>query len=266
MGVPGGSSSYQSYGSGYDGVMMESAPASMGMTASKSYISPGGDDFSPDTIERKITKTASLYTTVKSGKFDAAASKVKDILSSADFILLDEDVDKHDTERGSYYYTANYRIKVAVDDYENVIAKLKEIGTVDSFNENQRDITEQYENVQLELKTEKARLVRYKEMYSEAEELEDKINLNDRIFNQERTIEYLEDRISNLKNKVNYSTINLRLSEEKSDYADVVFIKVKDLVFAFTMSLNALVAFVVWILPWAVALLIVRWGWKKFKG
>lgn len=266
MGVPGGSSYDDSFS---NELMMEtsySAPASAGIAASRSYYPSPGQDFAPDVEERKITKTSSLRTTVKSGEFDAAAAKVKEVLSSADFILLDEDVDKHETERGSYYYSASYQIKVAVDDYEDVISKLKEIGTVDSFNENQRDITEQYEDVKVELKTERARLDRYKEMYSEAEEIEDKINLNDRIFNQERTIEYLEERIANLRNKVDYSTINLRLSEEKSDYADVVLIKFKDLVYAFTESFNALIGFLVVILPWAAAFLILRWGWKKVKG
>ena len=65
---------------------------------------------------------------------------------------------------------------------------MKEIGEVTSFSENADDITEQFVDLETELVAEKERLARYKQMLSEATLVEDKIQLSDRIFNQERTI------------------------------------------------------------------------------
>lgn len=227
------------------------------------YPSPSAD-FAPDVEERQITKTTSLSTEVERGTFKDSETKLKNIITSSDSYLLNENVNKYGTDRKSYYY-GSYQIKVDSAKYDSVISQLKGIGEIESFNENARDITARYTNTQTELKLAKQKLARYKAMYAEAEEMKDKIDLNDRIFNQERTIKYLEDTIKNIDQKVDYSTIYFTMNEKKSEYIDVVFVKFSELIQRLVGSFNSLIKWIFVLLPWAVAALIIGFIWKRFK-
>ncbi|MFH1642384.1 MAG: DUF4349 domain-containing protein [Nanoarchaeota archaeon] len=219
-------------------------------TAGRGYSSSG--NFAPEIESRVITKDTRLAAEIKRGTFQDAESKIKSIIESSGSYLLNEDVNNYGTKRESYYY-GNYQIKVDVNKYDEVISQLKKIGEVVSFNENQRDITKEYVDIKIEIEAEKARLTRYQEMYEEAKEVSDKIELNDRIFNQERTIKYMENSLENLNQRVDYSTIYFSMTEKQSDYINVVFIKFSELVRSFVNSFNSLISLVFVLVPWAVA-------------
>jgi len=255
-----------SYSDDY-GVEEYASPSALPSIASESFApSPiRGGGFAPEIEDRKITKTASLTTEVETGKFDEAAAKVKDIVKDSKALLLNEDIDKRGTESTSFYFVGRYTIKVETKKYEKVISQLKEIGEIENFNENTRDITERSQNLQIEVKTEKARLERYNSLFEEAEFMEDKIDLTNLIFNQESRIEYLEESLVELSRKVEYSTISLRITEKQSDFSDFVFVSFSELLIGFLGSFNTLISFVFLITPWVVALLIVRYVWKRFS-
>lgn len=225
---------------------------------------PTSTDFAPEVEERVIIKDAYVSTEVKKGAFQESESKLKSIITSSDAYLLNENVNKYETGRKSYYQ-GTYSIKVTTTKYDSVVEQLKSIGEVQSFRENARDVTGTYTNLEAEIEAEKARLARYNEMYSEATEISDKIELNDRIFNQERRIKYLEDSLKNIDQKVDYSQISLTLTEKRSEYANVIFIKFSELVKSLVNSFNSLLSLVFYVIPWAIALLIIRWIVKLFK-
>lgn len=220
-----------------------------------------GDGFAPEVIKRVVTKTASLTTEVERGEFYAAEQRLKGILSSANTILLSENVQKQDTERREYLQ-GWYQIKVDVTQYDTVVAQLKTLGEVQNFNENTDDITGQYTNTVDQLATERARLARYQQMYTEATRVEDKININDRIFNQEMQIKYLEDQLTNLDQRVEYSTIHLTITEERSDYADIAFATFSGLVRDLVNSVNSILSLLFTLIPW---LLLGAIGWLIYR-
>ena len=232
---------------------------SMGYAMEEAYYPTpsAGGDFAPEVEERKITKTSSMST--------EAESKLKSIISSSDSYLLNENANKYGTDRRSYY-SGSYQIKVDSTKYDAVVLQLKEIGEVQSFNENARDITGTYTNTEIELQVEKDRLKRYEAMYSEATDIKDKIDLNDRIFNQERRIKYLEDSLERMDQTVDYSTIYFTMTEKQSDYANVVIVKFSELIRNLVNSFNSLLKFIFVIAPWAIAFVIVWFIWKWIKG
>lgn len=251
-------SGYKSLGSVsqqmYDEDMMY---AEKGYSTSLERYSPtDSDDFAPEIEERIKIKTANLATEVERGTFHDEASRLKSIVGSSDSYLLNENVNRYGTQRKSYY-SGSYTIKVDTKKYDAVIAQLKDIGEIKSFNENEKDVTGTYTSLEIELEIEKERLVRYEEMYSQAQEVEDKINLNDRIFNQERRIKYIEDRIANIDKKVDYSTVYFRMDEKRSEYANVVFVKFSELLKSMVSSFNNLIQLIFVLMPWAVALAII---------
>jgi len=136
---------------------------------------------------------------------------------------------------------------------------------VESFDEKSLDVTAQYTNTEIELAAEKERLERYESMYAEAIDVEDKIILNDRIFDQERTVKYLEDALKRIDQRVDYSTISVTIDEEQPAYANIVLVKFSHLISNLVESFNGLVSFIFFILPWAIAIGIITWAVKKFK-
>ena len=230
----------------------------------KAYYPYPSQDFAPGVEERKITTTGTLSTEIKRGTFEESESKLKGIISSSGSYLLNENAQKYGTGRKAYRQ-GNYQIKVESGKYDSVVSQLKEIGELSSFSQNAEDVTGSYTDAEIELQAEKERLARYMSMYDEAKEVSDKIELNDRIFNQERTVKYLEDSIKNIDQRVDYSTIYFTMNEKQSEYANIVFVKFSELVRNLIGSFNALIGLLFTLAPWAIALLLINFIWKLLK-
>ena len=213
-------------------------------------------DFAPEVKERKITKAGSLSIEAEQGNFKDVESKLKSIVLSTDSYLLSENVNKYDSGWKSYY-NGYYQIKVDSRKYSAVVAQLKGIGEVKSFNENAEDITGSYTNVKIEIESEKAKLDRYNQMYKEAALISDKLQLNDRMFEQERKIKYLEDSLKNMDRQVDYSTISVSLAEKQSGYAGITFVKFSELIRGLVSSINSLLTLIFVVLPYGVAALVI---------
>ncbi len=213
--------------------------------------------FAPESDERLVATTTSLTTTVKHGNFIATATQAKTYVTEAQAITLNENTNTYGEGRQAYT-TGSYTYRVPTDNVVSFVNNLKTLGDVTSFNENGQDITDQTLDTTTSLKTEQARLQRYNDLYKESTSIEDKLLLNDRIFNQERQITYLKERLTNLGEGVMYSSVYLTIQEEASPYA-VVFIHFGDLVKRFVNSVNTLLGFVVMLLPWIILLGIIMY-------
>jgi len=214
------------------------------------------EGFSPEVEERKIVKTSSLSTEVERGDFHNSETMMKAIVTASDSYLLNENVNKYGTDKKSYF-RGSYSIKVDTTKYDSVVAQLKEIGEIQYFNENARDITGSYTNTEIEIATEKSRLLKFETMYEETEDISDKIELTDRIYNLERTIGYLEDSLENMDQRIEYSTISFSLSEKRSDYANIAFVKFSELIGNLVSSFNSLFNLIFVLIPYSIAALLI---------
>ncbi|PIN76912.1 hypothetical protein COV17_00425 [Candidatus Woesearchaeota archaeon CG10_big_fil_rev_8_21_14_0_10_36_11] len=214
------------------------------------------DSFAPDVEERKITQTAYLSSEVNRGTFYDAQAKLKSFVTSTDSFILNENVQKYGKDTNAYY-TGTYQLKVETSKYNVLITQLKDIGEFQSFSENRQDITGSYTKTEIELEAEEARLLRYKQMYVEATTVTEKIELNDRIFDQERRVKYLKDLLLNKDRQVEYSTVSVTLQEEQSAYANIVLVKFSQLIRNIVNSFNGLLSLIFIAIPYAVALLLV---------
>jgi hypothetical protein len=241
---------------------MESAISSDAMYRGGGYYPMPSADFAPEVQERIITKDASLSNEVNRGAFQESEAKLKSILVSSDAYLLNENVNKYG-EGWKAYYTGSYQIKIETQKYNAVLEQLKGIGKVTSFWENAQDITGTYTDLKTTLAAEQERLARYRAMYSEAKDVNEKLTLSDRIFEQERTVKYLEDAIKGMDNQVDYSQIYFTMSEKQSGYIGIAFVTLSALVAAFVNSINFLLNVIVYLLPWVIIYLIIRWIYRK---
>ena len=228
------------------------------------YYPQVSSDVAPEVENRLLTKTAWLTSEIERGQFQDADSRFKAIVKSTGSFLLNENVNHYGEGRTAYYY-GSYQLKVETDKYSSIVSQLKELGKVESFNENTEDITGRYTNLKKEIEKEEERLKRYQQMYTEATLIADKIQLSDLIFNQERNIESLKDWLNNFDNQVDYSTITITLNEEQSGYVSVALVKFSELVQKLVNSFNSLLALIFWILPWAIIAIVVWLGIRFTK-
>ncbi len=222
------------------------------------YPSPSVSDFAPEIADRKITKTVNLGLEITRGEFNNKESEVTALASSTKSIILSQNVNSEGSGKNKYS-SGSYTIKIPVSSYDLTVTELKKLGEVKSFSENSADITASFKNTKIEIAVEKERLARYQAMYDKADIIADKITLNDRIFDEERTIKYLEDSLNNLDNKVEYSTVYLVMTEKTPNYIDVAFVKFADLVKTLVQSMNSLLYLIFAILPYAIFIAII-WG------
>ncbi len=216
--------------------------------------------FAPEIEARKVTETISLNSEIKRGTYSENEQQLKSILSSTNSLIVNENVNTYDGTKSGYY-----QIKVDSDKSEAVLTQLQKIGEVTSFNTNKDDITNSYNNNQINLEAEQERLNRYKEMYSEAKDVNDKIQLTNLIFNQERTIKYLQDGLNNKDQKVDYTTISFSMQEKQSEWTNIAFTTFGNLVRSLVDSVNTLLTLLFVILPYAVIALIAWLVYRKFN-
>ncbi|MBI2663504.1 DUF4349 domain-containing protein [Candidatus Woesearchaeota archaeon] len=230
----------------------------------RGFYPPIMGGFAPDVEERVIIKTAQLSTEVERGEFQKSESKLKEIVELSNSFILNHNVNKQGTER-ELYFSGNYELKVEVLKYNSVVSQLKEIGEVKSFSENELDVTGTHTDLTTQLESENERLQRFKIMFDETQNINDKIELTDRIFNQERTIKFIEDSLKNINQDVQYSTIHVNIVEKQSEYKDVLFIKISDIARSFVNSFNNLIKLLIILIPWIILALVIYFVYNRFR-
>ena len=250
---------------GYFGVLSPSAMRAAGnyeMSTLGSYDKSYGEsgslypasnqDFAPDIEERQLIKTSSLSIETKRGEFDRVQSNVNNIVKASGAYVLSENFQI--LGKGSQTYkTNNYQIKIETTKYDSVVAQLRELGGIVSLSETATDVTGAIANKQVEIAAEKERLRRYEQLVGSSGNLNDKITLTDRIFEQDRRIKYMESALQGSQQQVAYSTISLKLQEKAPALYGVALVGIGELFKTLVGSVNTLLYFIFAILPWTVA-------------
>jgi len=248
-----------------DGMDMAFEESAIGLAASKSMIGrPPTSSFAPEVENRKITRTSRVSTEVDHGSFDSQELKLKSAIKSTNSLLLNENVNKISGQRSSYK-RGSYTIKVELSKYDKFVSLIKNIGEIQSFSENANDVTDNYLNLEEEISVERERLKRFQLMFNQAKDVSDKIELNDRIFDQERRIKYLDQSIENLDDRIDYTSVYFTLNEKRNDFDSIVLVKFSDLIKNLVRSLNGLLNSLFSSLPYAIIAIVVIVIFKFFK-
>jgi len=200
--------------------------------------------------ERIVTSSINLKVEVKD--FSEKENQLRSLIKENEAILSNQNINKKD-ELGLF------TVKVPSKNYDTFISETKNLGKVISFNENQRDITDQYLNNKQELDLEKSRLLKFETMLKDAKEVKDKVQLTDRIFDLERRIKYLEQNSKRNNKLVDYITIWINIYEKQYE-----FVTFSNLIDNLVNNFNLLFKFIFGIIPWFIAFFIGRWIYRKF--
>lgn len=122
------------------------------------------------------------------------------------------------TYNGRSYYSsdkknANLTIRIPAENLDTFLSSVADQSNVTSKNENVSDVTLQYVDLESHKKTLKAEQDRLLEMIEKAETVEDMITIESRLSEVRYQLESQEAQLRTFDNQINYSTVNLNVSE-----------------------------------------------------
>lgn len=203
---------YGMMGGGIDGKpaaeMMVGAPAAYySNRMMPPYLETAGQT-AADT-EQKIVKTGVLDMLV--ADVSAAAARIGSLAVDRGGYIQSSSI----SEGGDGTYRGNVVVRVPVEKFESTMADLRGLATlVRNESSNGQDVTEQYTDLEAQLRNAKAQEETYLEVLKQARSVEDILKVQERLGSIRAQIESLQGRIQYLANTTSLSTISVSLSEE----------------------------------------------------
>ncbi len=168
----------------------------------------------PATTNRKLIRTVSLQ--VESTEFNTMLKDITNSVTASGGYMQNSEVYGNEANRSSSTYgTAYLTIRVPSDKLDSFITKLEEQGNITYKSESTEDVTLQYSDIESRKKALSIEQERLWELLAKAESIETIIALEARLSDIRYQLESFESQLRLYDNQVDYSTINLTLSEVK---------------------------------------------------
>ena len=209
---------------GYESVDSMSYDKSVGMSAQydRGYVS--NDGFAPEEENRKRIKNANVN--IESQNYQNDKIVILNVINGVDAIILSESENYNEySEIRTMYMTA----KVDAKSLDMLLDQIKVLGEVKSLNVYVNDVTGTYLDYTQRVERYQSQIVKYEAMLDKPNlEINDEINIQNRIDNLENSIFYHMKYIGNIDEKVEYSDIKITLQEKPSMLAEIDFLGFRD--------------------------------------
>ncbi|MFA6604191.1 MAG: DUF4349 domain-containing protein [Patescibacteria group bacterium] len=160
-------------------------------------------------VDQKIIKNGSLQLVVDD--VSAATAKITAAASGKGGFTQNSTI----TERADGTHSGYITIRVPAGDFETLMAEIKTFATaVKNESANGQDVTEQYSDLEAQLRNAQAQEKTYLAVLDKAKSVEEILKVQDYLGQIRGTIESLQGRLKYLSNVTSYSTINVSLEEE----------------------------------------------------
>ena len=219
--------------------------------------------------DKKIIKNGNL--SLKIEKTEKAAEEISQIVSSQGGEVFSTNF----YERVKGQKSGSITVKVPVSKFEDTIEKIKKIATqVISESTTGQDVTEQYADLQAQLKNKKAEEASFVKILDRAVKIEDVLAVTQQISRVRGEIERLEGRIKYMDSQTDMSKITISLSEDieitpiSNDWRpwQVVKKSFSELIDSLQGLVDGLIRFVIVTLPSLIVFLLIIWIiWKVGK-
>lgn len=160
-------------------------------------------------VDKKIIKNGSLDLRVE--KTETAVEKISQIVKGQGGEVFSTNF--YEPIKGQK--SGSITLKVPVEKFEETISKIKEVATQVFYEVTSgQDVTEQYSDLQAQLKNKKAEEESFVKILERAGEIEDVLKVTQQIARVRGEIERLEGRIRFMDSQTDMSTIVVNLSED----------------------------------------------------
>lgn len=216
-------------------------------------------DSSEYTTERKIVYTSSLD--IETKNFDQDVESIRDLVSANDGFM--EYTSVYGSEE-DYGRTADFNVRIPVDNYNSFMDSVGSIGSVTYSDENANDITSDYVDVQARIKALKTKLSRLEELEQNATTVEDLLAIEDRINEVQTQIEQYTAQIKMYDNQVSYSTVYITVEEvvtytekQKDTFGRRVLTAISSSCSHFVSFVQTFIIGVIYVLPYILVALVI---------
>ena len=161
-----------------------------------------------DETAQKIIYNASL--SMESTDFDAARETLMAAVEANNAWM--ESTSVYGTEK-DHDRSADYTVRVPVDNYRAFLAAVGEAGSVRNVSENAENITSSYIDVQARLTALEAQRTRLNELADQAETTADLLEIESQLSDVQYQLENYTRQLRNMDQQVSYSTVDINLQE-----------------------------------------------------
>ena len=164
-----------------------------------------------DVVKKKI---------IKDGKLGIKVRNLKDSKTNVDTLVrnLGGYYDKESLSNNDYSTDYDLKIRVPSNNLEILIDKIEKGEGEVSYKEiDARDVTEEFIDLETRLTNKQKYLTRYQELLKNAKSIKEILDIQEKIRGLEEEIESTTGRLKYLNDLVNYSTLELNISQKK-DY------------------------------------------------
>lgn len=236
------------------------------LDSDESYELERADTAAGELIEKKVIKTGSL--TMEVDEVEDTSSQIVGIAKSNEGFVQSSNVwtDTKGDQSGSI------TIKVPADRFESVFDQLKTLAVnIEREDISGQDVTEQYVDLQAQLKNYRAEEDQYLGILDKADSVDDILKVTKQLSYVRGNIERVEGRLKYLESVTDFSTITIYLSQEvKVEIPTSKWRPLNNLKTAFSYWVKALQGILdtlVWIViffgPVIVVLWLIIWGIRK---
>ncbi|HFC76853.1 MAG TPA: DUF4349 domain-containing protein [Candidatus Moranbacteria bacterium] len=228
------------------------------------------NNFDNQTSDKKIIKNGSLN--LKVDKISQATEEISNIIQG----LGGEIFSTNFSERIKGQRRGNLTVKVPVVKFSEAISKIKNVATqVINETTTGRDVTEQYADLQVQLRNKQAEEASFVKILDRAGKIDDVLAVTKQIARVRGEIERLQGRIKYMNSQTEMSTITINLSEdtEMTSISDnwrpwqTVKKSFQELINNIQDSIDGIIRFLIVgipsIIPFVIFLAIIYWGGKK---
>lgn len=194
----------------------ESASGEYGVTT----LSTSNEEESVATVKKTNESDLVKKKIIKDGKLGIKVSKLKEAKINVDTLVRNMGgyYDKESLNNNDYSIDYNLIIRVPSNKLEILIDKIEKGEGEVSYKEiDARDVTEEFIDLETRLTNKHKYLAQYQELLKNAKSIKEILDIQEKIRGLEEEIESTTGRLKYLNDLVNYSTLELNISQKK-DY------------------------------------------------
>ena len=161
---------------------------------------------------RKVIFSSSFV--FQTTQFEESCSRFNEIIAKYGGYVESADIRTNQKSR-----SASYTARVPVDKYFDMLSDAESVGSVVNRSENNRDITDDYFDIEARLSALRTKEDRLLALLEEAERIDDIVALNDALENTVYEIETLTGKLNKYDSLISYATVSVQINEV-ADIAD----------------------------------------------
>ncbi|MBO4219550.1 MAG: DUF4349 domain-containing protein [Clostridia bacterium] len=161
---------------------------------------------------RKVIFSSSFV--FQTTQFEESCNRINEIIAKYGGYVESSDIRTNQKSR-----TANYTARVPVDKYFDMLSDTETVGSVVNRSENNRDVTDDYFDIEARLSALRTKEDRLLALLEEAEKIDDIVVLNDALENTVYEIETLTGKLRKYDSLISYATVSVQINEV-ADIAD----------------------------------------------